>query len=298
ALPVCTRGRRTDTSIGAGRLGIGKGSRGRAGGTGTCLDAVVQRLGAVRVDSALARQLAGDHRRQAQALAGGHRLGQLLVVHVAEGLVLAREQRVAEAGVAHALDQHLRELAFELARDMLDPRGVGPGLGGQFQRSGVEAHQITSSSARSAPACLSASRMAIRSPGAAPTSLTARTISSSVVPPSKRNMRLPSSVPLTVEFCATTVPPPARAPGWLTCTPSLMVTVSAPWATAAGITRTCEPITTVPVRALTITLAAAEPGLSSRFSTWERKPMREPVSAGAATETVTPSTARATPGPQ
>src|SRR5690606_36294312 len=240
----------------------------------------------VRLDATLAAQLARDHRRKAQTLAGGQRLRHLLVIHVAEHLVLAGEQRVAEAGVAHALDQHLRELALELARDMVDPRSIGPGLGRQFQRAGIDAHQITSSSARSAPACLSASRMAIRSPGAAPTSFTARTISSRVVPPSKRNMRLPSCEVLMVEVGAATVPPPAKAPGWLTCTPSSMVTVSAPWATAAGITRTCEPITTVPVRALTMTLAGALPGVSSRFSTWARKPMRAPGSAGAATDTV------------
>src|SRR5690606_16235899 len=280
-----------------GGTGVGLGRGGGTGRAGTDVDAGIQRLAAAGVDAALPGQLARDHRRQPQALAGSQRLRQLLVVHVAEDLVLVGEQRVAEAGVAHALDQHLRELAFELARGMFHPRDVGSGLGRQFQRAGVDAHQITSSSARSAPACFRASRMAIRSPGAAPTSFTARTISSRVVPPSKRNMRLPSCALLMEEVGAATVPPPAKAPGWLTCTPSLMVTVNAPWVTAAGITRTCEPITTVPVRALTMTLAGAVPGVSSRFSIWERKLMRMPGSDGADTATVTPSTARATPGP-
>src|SRR5690606_4813038 len=225
-----------------------------------------ERRGGAVGDAGLPRQLARDHRRQAQPLAFGHRLGQLLVVEVAEGLVLAREQGVAKARIAHALDQHLRELPLQLARHLVDARGIGLGRRGQLQRRRqTDAHQMTSSSALSAPAWRSASRIAIRSPGAAPTSFTARTISSRAVPPSNLNIRLPSCAVLTVEAGATTVLPAPKLPGWLTCTDSLMVTVSDPWATAAGITRTCEPITTVPVRELTMTLAAAAPGVSSRF---------------------------------
>ena len=65
---------------------------------------------------------------------------------------------------------------------------------------------------------------------------------------------------------AATVWPLEKAPGWLTAVRSVMVTDSEPCATAAGDTRTAEPITTVPVRELTMTLAAASPGLSSMFS--------------------------------
>jgi len=80
-----------------------------------------------------AAELARDHRRQAQAAALGHGLGNALVVHLAEHLVLAGEQRIAEAGRAHALDQHLRELAFELARDLVDLRRVVAGDRVEFQ---------------------------------------------------------------------------------------------------------------------------------------------------------------------
>ncbi len=77
-----------------------------------------------RAIGGLAGQLPADHAGQAQAFAAGHRLGNLLVVHLAEHLVFAGEQRVAEAGVTHALDQHLRELAFQLARDLVDLRRI------------------------------------------------------------------------------------------------------------------------------------------------------------------------------
>ena len=49
-----------------------------------------------------------------------------------------------------------------------------------------------------------------------------------------------------------------------------MVTDSDPCATAAGVTRTWEPITTVPVRELTITRAGASPGSISTASSVDR----------------------------
>ena len=49
-----------------------------------------------------------------------------------------------------------------------------------------------------------------------------------------------------------------------------MVTDSEPCATAAGMTRTCEPITTVPVRELTMTRAGASPGSISICSSVDR----------------------------
>ncbi len=67
---------------------------------------------------------------------------------------------------------------------------------------------------------------------------------------------------------------------------------------AAGITRTSWPMTTVPVRALTTTLAGASPGESSTFSSRDNRPMRAPGSVGERTATVTPSTARAVPAPK
>ena len=105
-------------------------------------------------------------------------------------------------------------------------------------------------------------------------------------------MRLPSWLTDTLDCGVTTVwPPRENSFGWLTFADSVIVTVSEPCVTAAGITCTCAPITTVPVRALTMTLAGALPGVNSRFSTWARKFTRRDTSAGARTATVTASTA-------
>ncbi len=49
-----------------------------------------------------------------------------------------------------------------------------------------------------------------------------------------------------------------------------MVTDSEPCATAAGMTRTCEPMTTVPVREFTMTRAGASPGSISICSSVDR----------------------------
>ena len=55
---------------------------------------------------------------------------------------------------------------------------------------------------------------------------------------------------------------------------SVIVTESEPCATAAGVTRTAEPITTVPVREFTITRAGASPGSISIASSVDRYAMR------------------------
>ena len=104
-------------------------------------------------------------------------------------------------------------------------------------------------------------------------------------------MRLPSLATLIVDCGVATVRPLPKALGWLTWVFSEIVTVSEPWATAAGSTCTLPPITTVPVRALTTTLAGPVPGVSSRFSTAARKLTRAPASTGALTTTVPPSCA-------
>ena len=70
-----------------------------------------------------------------------------------------------------------------------------------------------------------------------------------------------------------------------------MVTVRLPWVTAAAVTVTLLPITTVPVRELTTTLAGASPGLSSMFSTSDMKDTRWVGSAGANTRTEEASSA-------
>ncbi|MCY1217803.1 hypothetical protein D9M72_297330 [compost metagenome] len=112
--------------------------------------------------------------------------------------------------------------------------------------------------------------MAIRSDGAAPTWLTARTISSSVVPGPNLNIGLASSSALILERGTTAVWPPEKASGWLTMGSSVMVTVRLPWVTAAGCTFTFWPMTMVPVRELMMTLATAWPASISRFSITER----------------------------
>ena len=63
------------------------------------------------------------------------------------------------------------------------------------------------------------------------------------------------------DWPTTTVSPRPNAFGWLTSAVSVIRTTSEPCATAAGVTRTFAPITTVPVRELTMTLAAAAGGL-------------------------------------
>ena len=58
--------------------------------------------------------------------------------------------------------------------------------------------------------------------------------------------------------------------GWLTSSRSVIVTDSEPCATAAAITRTCELMTTVPVRELMMTRAGASPGSISMASSVAR----------------------------
>ena len=76
-----------------------------------------------------------------------------------------------------------------------------------------------------------------------------------------------------------------------------MLTDSEPCETAAGLTRTLLLITTVPVRELMITRAAALAGSISRFSTVERKATRWVMSSGARTRTDPPSMMVAMPSP-
>src|SRR5690606_2091959 len=68
-------------------------------------------------------------------------------------------------------------------------------------------HQITTSSAFRAPDCFSASRIAIKSAGDAPTVLTDLTISSRLAPGANLNMGLVSSVTSTRLLGTTTVCP-------------------------------------------------------------------------------------------
>ena len=65
-----------------------------------------------------------------------------------------------------------------------------------------------------------------------------------------------------------------NGPGCDALNDSVIVTTSEPCDTAAGVTRTLSPITTVPVRELTMTLAATAPGSISRFSSMATNAVR------------------------
>src|SRR5690606_16054798 len=206
------------------------------------------------------RELAHQHVLQADAAAlAGHAHGQLLVVHVAVLLDRLGVHRVVGgqhvAGLARGLEHladeqrlellgHLAYVGVAVAIAMLERAqavevGVGAAVDGAGNQAlGVHAWrpQITIRSACKAPACFRASRIAIRSLGAAPTWFTARTISSSVVPGPNLNIGLASCSALTRERGTTAVWPLENGPGWLTIGSSVMVTVRLPWVTAAGET--------------------------------------------------------------
>src|SRR6185312_10327531 len=264
-----------------------------------------------RVLHVVPEQLALEHLRDAEAIAAvreRHRELRVGKIAVLLGL-LGIEDAGAEARAPHRLQHHLREQRFELARDRrgrralvhargrLQPRQCSE-VGEVAGRARIERHrQITTSSACSAPASRSACRIDTRSLGDAPTWFTARTISSRFAPVPNLNMCPPCSVTCT-ELCGTTaVWPRLYGSGWLTVGVSVIETSIEPCATAAGVTRTFEPITTVPVRELTITRAGASPGATSRSCTAPRKPTRAFGSTGERSTTVTASAARAVPSP-
>ena len=127
-----------------------------------------------------ALQLLHEHVRKAEPAAARDVYRQLIIEHaLVEVLLIAAQNLVAEIGVAHALDHHARENRLELARrlaqrlrilvlspafERIQPREVGIG----FDVGDGRGH-MTMSSARRAPASFKASRIATRSPGAAPT---------------------------------------------------------------------------------------------------------------------------------
>src|SRR5205085_3041076 len=234
-----------------------------------------------------------------------HCVGEARTGHAAK-LVgrLAAEHVVGELGAPHRAeqlaDEHrlegLRRLAQLLAalRIGLPARGGGltaPAGGGGLVVERID-HRMMSS-ARSAPACFSASRIATRSDGAAPIAFTARTISDSDAPGAKLNMGERCSVISMVELGTITVWPPDRGRGWLTWGSSCTETVSRPWLTAAGRMRTAPLITTVPVRALTIPRSGASAGSTSTFSIRLINALRTSAPCGTWIATETPSSARA-----
>ena len=76
-----------------------------------------------------------------------------------------------------------------------------------------------------------------------------------------------------------------------------MVTWIAPCATAAAVTRTSEPITTVPVREFTTIRAGASPGCTSRFWIAPSHATFCAGSCGPRTDTEPPSSGCAVPAP-
>ena len=94
-------------------------------------------------------------------------------------------------------------------------------------------------------------------------------------------------------FCSTVVWPRDSGVGLETRGFSETATVSRPWLTAAGPIRTAPLMTTVPVRALTITRAGASAGSTARFSIRLISVVRTSAPGGASIAIETPSTARA-----
>src|SRR5579863_295839 len=183
ACPLCGRGGRcAGRASGEPRDSRARGARSRAAAGGCAT-----------VDGRTLLQLTHQHVGESEALALGELERQLTVVHALVGLrLIGAEDRVLADRVTHALDHHAREradrggiVAAHAGLELLEPGEIAIN-GGVVDGGG---HQITISSARSEPASFSASRIATRSPGAAPTWFTARTISSRLTPAWNTNMR-------------------------------------------------------------------------------------------------------------
>ena len=84
----------------------------------------------------------------------------------------------------------------------------------------------------------------------------------------------------------------------VTSVSSSTLTVNDPWVTTAGVTRTLPPMTMVPVRELTITLAAGRAGSTSTFSSRLKKATRWDGSIGARILMDALSSATATSSPK
>lgn len=163
------------------------------------------------------RHLPHQHVRQTNTTAfAGHGNGQLLVVHFLILLGCRSVERITltqrVGRLAHGLEHFTEKQRLELLRhfaqvfvtvlvaDLELVQAVEVRVGTRIrtadQTTLVHIHgrrpQITIRSACNAPACFSASRIAIKSPGAAPTWFTARTISSRVVPGPNLNIGLAS----------------------------------------------------------------------------------------------------------
>ncbi len=189
-----------------------------------------QRCRFARCQRFVLRHLAHQHVCQTNAAAfTGHGNGQLLVVHFlvllgrlgVERIVLTQRVGGRTHGLEHLANKqrleflrHLAHIAVAvLVADLqliqtIEVR-IRPRIVAADAHTLAHIHgrrpQITIRSACNAPACFNASRIAIKSPGAAPTWLTARTISSRVVPGPNLNIGLASCSALTRERGTTAV---------------------------------------------------------------------------------------------
>src|SRR5690554_2264701 len=128
----------------------------------------------------------------------GHGLGPLLVKHrLIKLALLAIEQPTGRYRIAHTLEHHLQKQRLELLGGAAQAcRLIGAGgvleplqalyIEGELATHVLDAHQIISSSARSEPAALSASRIDIKSLGVAPSKLSASTTSTRSAPSTTR----------------------------------------------------------------------------------------------------------------
>src|SRR6185312_6409384 len=243
-----TRGS-ADRSGGLGARGSGGAAGRQDTGSRPCVARSLRRgrSACVRPADTGAAQLLHQHVREPQALALAHLRGHLVVVHLLiEVRLVGAEDRILEARLAHALQHHAGEEALELPRGLaqclriavrgrLLQRGKVAGSGelaGIYERN----THMTMSWARSAPASFNASRIATRSPGAAPTEFTAVTISLRLTPAGNLNMCAFSCFTSSVLRGVTAVVPLLNAFGWLTSERSVIETVSDPLATAAANT--------------------------------------------------------------
>src|SRR6185369_1392739 len=127
-------------------------------------------------------------------------------------------------------------------------------------------NQIMESSACNAPAALMAWRIPIRSRGVTPSRFSARTTSPMLAPSGMTVNRRDSSTTFNSVLGTTVVwPVVLKGDGWETCGASFITRERLPWETATVEIRTLSPITMVPVRSLSTTLAWAS-GLTSSVS--------------------------------
>src|SRR5690606_2377852 len=219
----------------------------------------------------------------------------------AEGfLARAAEQVVAAEVGASGGGEHLAEQdGFELlgcgGEALALAARHSSGAGADRARGDGDDH-ITTISALSEPACFSASRIATRSAGLAPSMLSASTTSASEAPGSKSET-WPAGCSMSIVLsCSTAVWPRLNGAGCTTSGSSVIRTTRLPWLIAAGARRTALEITTVPVRLLTITRAALSAGSTSIISIAAIMPARVSGASGRRSASVTPSSIVAVPG--